>query len=102
MNINQTDSPQVQALKERYKASLPEKVELIREQIELVYAASASDESIEEASQVLHKLAGSSGMYGYDDINVLCRAAMSSLGSKNTEESVDILQQVIELLEQYY
>lgn len=102
MNINQTDSPQVRALKERYKASLPEKVALIREQIEQVYASSATADSIEEANQVLHKLAGSSGMYGYDDINVLCRAAMASLGSKNADESVDVLQQVIELLEQYY
>jgi len=99
--MTDTESPQIQALKERYKASIPDKIELIREHVELVLAEPADSNFIDEAHQILHKLAGSSGMYGYDDVNVLCRDAMSRLDVNNIEGSVEALNKVVELLEQY-
>ncbi len=99
--MTDSESPQIQALKERYKASIPGKIELIQEHVELVLTDPADSDSIGEAHQTLHKLAGSSGMYGYDDVNVLCRDAMSRLDVNNIEGSVEALNKVVELLEQY-
>lgn len=95
------ESPQIQALKQRYRESLAEKIELIEQQINLIVAAEADAGSLEEAHQVLHKLAGSSGMYGYDDINLLCRKVMSGLGGSSVDDSVNALNQIAELLEQH-
>jgi len=95
------ESPQIQALRLRYKASLADKIELIQQQIDTISTSSGDASSIEEAHQVLHKLAGSSGMYGYDDINVLCRNVMSQLAGLEIDDSVKALNQIVELLEQH-
>lgn len=90
-------SPQIQAIRERYKISLPEKAELIAEQVEALTQADAN--AFEESHNALHKLAGSSGMYGYDDIAVLCRNAMLSAQKKDAQLLIQQLSELIALLE---
>ena len=99
--MNQPESPQVKALKERYKASFPEKIELLNEQL-LSLSTQASEKSgFVEVRESLHKLAGSSGMYGYDDISLSCRNAMSIIDEADTVGLSSGLKEVIRLLEQY-
>jgi HPt (histidine-containing phosphotransfer) domain-containing protein len=74
------DSPQVQQLKARYKASLPEKSAQIAElQRSLLGENAILQQSLQDIHEYLHKLAGSAGMYDYADIAVLARAAMQLL-----------------------
>lgn len=99
--MTEIESPQIQALKQRYKERLADKIELIQLQISAIIEASGDAVSIEEAHQTLHKLAGSSGMYGYEDVNFLCRKVMSQLGKASVDDAVCALNQIVELLEQH-
>lgn len=70
------DSPQILALKERYKSSFEEKTQLLSDYLTAVENGEATLDQVSELGSFLHKLAGSSGMYGYDDISAASREAM--------------------------
>ncbi len=89
-----TDSPQVAAIKERYKASFPEKVEVIRTALNSVF----DNDDLEPVKEELHKLAGSLGMYGYQELAAHCRSAMEHIDQRNRGELINDLNAVIELL----
>ena len=72
------DSPQIQQLKTRYRTSLPEKsAQIAKLQIVLLDGQAELPQVLQELHEYLHKLAGSAGMYGYDDIAVLARTTMA-------------------------
>ena len=93
------NSQQIQAIRERYKNSLPEKTKVISELIDAI--EKPQPDAMENAYNVLHKLAGSSGMYGYDEIADLCRVAMSNARGNNASELGSKLSQLHELLENH-
>ena len=91
------DSPQIQQLKSRYKASLPEKAAQTAELESLLLGEQAMlQQSLQDIHEFLHKLAGSAGMYDYDDIAVLARAAMQFVIAQ-AAETTDIHQVDAEL-----
>ena len=92
-------SSQIQAIRERYKVSLPEKAELVAELVDAL--AQASPNAFDESHSALHKLAGSSGMYGYDDVALLCRSAMLSCQQQDTQSLVRQLSELISMLEKH-
>lgn len=92
-------SSQIQAIRERYQASLPEKAELITSQIDAL--SNSTKDAFSEAHSVLHKLAGSSGMYGYSDIALICRSAMESAQNQDLSSLLQQLSELKELLEQH-
>ncbi len=82
-----SDSHQIQALKNRYKSSLSEKAETIGEHLEAVSDSDQVDiTKLEIIRNDLHKFAGSSGMYGYDDIADIARNAMAIIDGHNIEQ----------------
>lgn len=89
-----TDSPQVAALKERYKASFPEKVEIIKSTLDTV----SSNGDLELVKEELHKLAGSSGMYGYQDLAAFCRGGMDKAERQDRGALLEDLNKIIDLL----
>lgn len=95
--MNRSESPQVKALKERYKQSFMDKIELLNSQ--LVNLNQGVDNLV-EIHENLHKLAGSSGMYGYSDVSDLCRQTMGSCAGQNPGDVADGLSALIRLLEQ--
>ena len=82
-------SANIDAIQARYKASFSEKKMMIDG-----YRSQLLDESnnlshlCEEIHGELHKLAGSLGMYGYDDLAVQARLAMR-LSLTQEKESLD-------------
>lgn len=92
-------SPQIQAIRERYKGSLSEKAELIADHIDAITQAQPS--AVDDAHGVLHKFAGSSGMYGYDDIALLCRNAMVCAQEVDKDQLLVHLTQLKALFEEY-
>ena len=92
-------SPQIQAIRERYKRSFTEKIELITEHINALPQAEAG--VMESAHEMLHKLAGSSGMYGYDDIAALCRVAMLNAQQSKADVLIQNLSELKSALEAY-
>lgn len=92
-------SPQIQAIRERYKISLPEKAELIAELLEELTQSNL--DAFANSHSALHKLAGSSGMYGYDDIAELCRNAMISAQQEDTQLLIQQLSELISMLEKH-
>ena len=99
--MTDTESPQIIALKQRYKDRLAEKIELMQLHIESIVDTNGDADCIEQTHQALHKLAGSSGMYGYDDISVLCRKAMADLDDAGVDKALSALSQVVALLEHH-
>lgn len=91
-----SDSPQIQAIKERYKASFPEKIEIL----EGLKASAEQNQKLEIAKEELHKLAGSSGMYGYDDLSYLCRVGMRNVDQGDSNALLSTIDKIIDLLEQ--
>jgi len=78
-----SESPQIKALKERYKKSLREKSEIASNWSNVFKQGNTSENSVAELSGWLHQLAGSAGMYEFDQIAQLCRDAMILLRETN-------------------
>ncbi len=99
----ENDSPQIKAIRARYKTSLNEKAELIERYIAELSEDSSKNipENITIFRSELHKLAGSSGMYGYQDVCDLCRQAMDRIDTQNLAELPSITSQLHELLLSY-
>lgn len=78
-----TDPPwKVEATK-RYFASLPAKVENLRALLAAVREAPADDSARENLRNALHKIHGSAGSYGCDDLGMLagaCEALLIAAG----------------------
>ncbi|MCH2189959.1 MAG: Hpt domain-containing protein [Gammaproteobacteria bacterium] len=89
------DSPQIQQLKVRYRQSFPEKLAIIRKaRSELL-----QENNITFAREELHKLAGSSGMYGYSELAANCRSAMEKLDTRDSLSSLEAIDAVIKQLD---
>ncbi len=91
-----TDSPQVQALKERYKESFQEKLTVVQSMLDDM----GRMEDFTSIREELHKLAGSSGMYGYSDISGACRSAIECIDDDHESGLAMFLSHLIGLLEQ--
>ena len=94
-------SPQIAEIRARYQTSLPEKAAMIQEHILLLSADSITDEKIKETHETLHKLAGSAGMYGYDDVSLLSRAAMNHTSKEQLSTLLSQLDELKTLLESH-
>lgn len=95
--MNRSESPQVKALKERYKQSFVDKIELLNSQL---LSLNQGADNLLVIHENLHKLAGSSGMYGYSDISDLCRQTMESVTAQKPCDVADGLSCIIRRLEQ--
>ena len=96
--MNKPESPQVQAIKERYRLSFSEKIDFLKT---LLLSLNNGVDNFVEIHESLHKLAGSSGMYGYDDISALCRQSMENSTAQDPVEVAENLRDIIMLLEHY-
>lgn len=99
--MSQSESPQVKALKERYRASFSEKIEALKQQCDAVADGQISSQQRLQVNEVLHKLAGSSGMYGYDDISASCREIMAEIDVATPASLVSKISVLILLIERY-
>ncbi len=98
--MSKQDSPQVRAIRARYQQSFSDKAsELGALQSALLEGRGENPES--ELNEYLHKLAGSSGMYGYSDLSQVCREAMAAIESGNDTNLARSLEQVQALLTEY-
>ena len=98
------DSLQIKELKRRYKLSLNEKANTVLDCKNLIMSASEGQlpAHLEYCRAELHKLAGSSGMYGYKEIFDLSRGAMRLI-KEGDIASLDIsLSQLQKTLIRYY
>ena len=99
------DSPQVAALKLRYQSSFSEKsaaiaeFEAILENEDPASYSSAVNKNFETAGDYLHKLAGSAGMYGYDDIAQIARLGMGQYKVQDLYGLQHSLRQIRDLLD---
>ncbi len=93
------ESDQVRALRTRYKESLPEKAALVREWHHQETGNGISEAGIDDLSSWLHKLAGSAGMYEYQDISDFARSLMHALPDLNSQELISRLMTLESLLE---
>ncbi len=100
------ESPQVAALRIRYQNSFPEKSAALAEFQQLLSvdddasATTALNQNSETVGDYLHKLAGSAGMYEYDDIAALARQGMAQSKQQDLPALLQSLTQIRGLLEQ--
>ena len=99
-----TDSPQVAALKIRYQSSFSEKSTAVAEfqtilaSEDSTYCFSRVNQNSETVGDYLHKLAGSAGMYGYDDIAQIARTGMTQHKQEDLSGLQHSLKQIRDLL----
>lgn len=72
-----SDSNEIQTLRDRYKESLYEKSNTINEHLHLLLDNDESLNIVGPLRDDLHKLAGSLGMYGYSGLAKIARQAMN-------------------------
>jgi hypothetical protein len=100
------DSVKIQQLKHRYRNSLATKLE---ELDSYLFAFEFGEGNIRsrlvELHEYLHKLAGSAGMYGYDDIAKMARDSMAVTNADSEMPEIievkDSVTRVRDLLEQH-
>lgn len=81
-----SESTQIQQLRERYISSMPEKATMITNHIHvLLDQDTPSQETYDIIREDAHKLAGSLGMYGYNDIASVARKIMSIIDQSDAE-----------------
>lgn len=88
----------MQAIRTRYKASFTEKADTIAELIDLVSNDSVSESELFEVKEQLHKLAGSSGMYGYQDVCDRSRSGMVAIENDDLPSLTSDLEELRSLL----
>ena len=102
------NTDKIQKLRDRYKSSLVDKSVVISDLLLMISTdgsnpidgVGAIDKACIEIHQYLHKLAGSSGMYGYPEIAQLSRAAMHSSQVKDAQLLVEQLNKLRDLVQQ--
>ena len=62
-------------LKEQYKATIPEKWQMLHDLIKSLSEDPADEKSLKALRQELHKISGSAGTYGFPKASDLCRHA---------------------------
>ena len=80
----------IKQLTDRYKSSANEKHSVIREFRQMLARTTAVNESdLLEMKHYVHKLAGSAGMYGFDDLHCAAQTAL-----KVCEQELKQIQEV--------
>jgi hypothetical protein len=80
-------------LRDKYKSTFAKKSVDIQ--------AAWDDKDIKNLSGLIHKLTGSSGGYGFDDLCVLCQKTMKLFENKEGVDSpqvADYIQQILKML----
>jgi len=89
------NSANINAIQARYKASFVEKKMMIDEyRSQLCDSSGSQPELYEQVHAELHKLAGSLGMYGYDDLAVQARLAMQFSSAQEKQPLDESLQRL--------
>jgi len=103
--VNMQQNDKIRELKTRYKISLADKSAQINEYTINIDQAISSEQDSAPFRQIvnddLHKLAGSSGMYGYLDIASSCRKAMDQIMQKDLSVLRRELRQLQDLLDRH-
>jgi len=98
------ESPQIQAIQARYRQSFPEKKSMIDAYLDNIVNLGqdgneqAIAQTLQDCHSELHKLAGSFGMYNYQEIASVCRDAMSSVMARDIQLTSDLLQKLSTLI----
>lgn len=98
----QAENPQIRDLRKRYKGGLSDKANTVNEYSQTLTESGLS--FVDWADQVrgdLHKMVGSSGMYGYEDVAELARDIMHNLDKQDVAELEQQLLALRDLLQQY-
>ncbi len=106
--MNAKESPQIQAIRSRYRASLNDKAQMISVHVKAISDIGVKTQSVEQEKlslqslrDDLHKLAGSSGMYGYDDVSVVCRDIMRAIDDADIKNAKQLLVELQQLLKHH-
>jgi diguanylate cyclase (GGDEF)-like protein len=100
--FNQELSDQLLVLQENYKLSLPEKLEKIKG-LHGVFVNQQDESSIKGLEKALHKLAGSAGTYGFDELSMLAKNAKQycneiQVGNSTPQSLTQLNSVILELI----
>jgi len=96
------ESPKIADIRERFKSSLLDKADVLGGYLDkIVESEELNVELLSELREDLHKLAGSTGMYGYDDLAKMSREAMDLIDAGDEFGSEQKVLAIHNLLKQY-
>jgi len=82
-----TDNPKLVQIKERYRLSLTDKAQSFKSKLDLLSKPEQDiEQTVYELKDMLHKLAGSAGMYGYSQISQDARSALDSCNQDDVDD----------------
>jgi len=80
--------PRMEALRQRYADSLADKRAALVDAWERWRAANGSPDLLRKLATLAHRLAGSAGSYGYDDLGA-CASALDRIAAARQDAPVD-------------
>lgn len=80
MALSESATKQLEALYEKYRDSLPEKIALIKEAFDTSKCENYSADSLKELKFIVHNLAGSAAMHGFNEISSCARVMDKHIG----------------------
>jgi len=84
--------------KDKYRLTIPEKIKTLESLIEAI-VTKPSEQNVKLLRESLHKIAGSSGIYGFNEVSQMCKQMevkvltwMDDLSKVNNEELQEFLK----------
>ncbi|WP_395407937.1 Hpt domain-containing protein [Pseudoduganella sp. UC29_106] len=94
----------LQALRDKYAASIPERLQAVADALALCRGAIGSEQHIEQLHHALHSIAGSAGSFGFkplgDDARRVEQQVRALMGKERSWEGIE--QEVEQLLQLSY
>jgi periplasmic divalent cation tolerance protein len=94
----------MQALRDRYAASLPERLQAVVDALARCKGAGRSAQDVEQLHHALHTISGSAGSFGFKELGDECRRVEQLVRDlmAGQQESSTVVQEVEQLLQLSY
>jgi len=89
MALSESATKQLEALYQRYRDSLPEKIALIKEAFDNSVSQNYSADSIKELKFIVHNLAGSAAMHGFNEVSSCAKTIDRHIGHDDHTDTGD-------------
>ena len=80
MALSESATKQLEALYQKYRDSLPEKIAVIKTAFDKSISENYSTDSLKELKFMVHNLAGSAAMHGFNEISSCARVIDKHIG----------------------
>ncbi|MDH3695619.1 MAG: Hpt domain-containing protein [Gammaproteobacteria bacterium] len=89
MALSESATKQLEALYQKYRESLPEKIALVKEAFDKSVSQNYSTDPVKELQFIVHNLAGSAAMHGFNEVSSCARVIDRHIGRDALADTSD-------------